>query len=1038
MLSSIIRSVVAEKNVVIVLLVLLAGAVVAYLPRLNLDAVPDVTNVQVAINTEAPGLGAEEVEQQISFPIESVMYGLPEVAEVRSISKTGLSGVTIVFAEGVDIYFARQLVFERLAQAKALIPRSAGVPEMGPNTSGLGQVFQYMLVADEGSNIRGLQLRSLNDWVAKLLILPADGVTDVLSFGGKVAQYQIDLDAARLLAYEITQDEVMEAVRRSNANAGGWYLQQGNEQFTIRGTGLLSSGEAGLQQLRGIPVKVIDGTVIKVENLAKVKIGAEIRQGAISITHRDGEERVVKRGEVVAGIVLKRVGANTKVTIDAVKERLVLVQKALPEGVTLQPYYDQSGLIEAAVATVVDALLIAFALIVVILLLFLMNIRATLLVLISIPISIGIALLAMSLLGMSANLMSLGGLAVAIGMLVDGSVVIVENVVKRLQNEEQATHTTQEIIQAACTQVARPIFFASLIVMLVILPLYSFEGVEAKMFEPMASSILLAILGAMFSAFIFVPALTVMVFRHAPKQRKNPIGARASRAYQWCLRKICRRPLLSVVLLAVPVIAATVVVTPQIGTEFVPELEEGTINMRVTLAPSANLDTSIDVAQKLETMLLEFPEVDYALSRIGRGELGGDPEPVNNIEIYIGLKPVDQWTTASNRMALQAAMQKRLESHPGLLFNFSQPIATRVDELLSGVKAQLAIKLYGPDIDKLVDYGQKIETSVKTVSGTSDVAVEQLSGEPQIIVSPKRETLGRYGFTVRDVMSLVNDGVGGAFAGQIISGNERYDIRVRLKHEDRSSIEKLRALWLRSPTSAWVQLQDVAEVKQVLAPPQIRRDNMQRRVVIEANVDGRDMGGVAADINAAIERDVTLPAGYTVTIGGQFESQQRAEERLSIIVPITLLLIVFMLYLLFRSLKEVFVVLFSLPFALAGGIFALYATGEYLSVSSSVGFITLLGIAALNAVVLVERINELEEECSPLDAVVLGAASRLRPVLMTALTSALGLIPLLMSTGTGAEVQRPLATVIVGGLITSTMLTLLVIPALKIAVHRRS
>lgn len=641
----------------------------------------------------------------------------------------------------------------------------------------------------------------------------------------------------------------------------------------------------------------------------------------------------------------------------------------------------------------------------------------------------------MAWLGISANLMSLGGIAVAIGMLVDGSVVMVENMFKHLNRQlesssDEANDDTKQKLKLAGKEVARPIFFAASIILVVFTPLFSFEGVEAKLFQPMAISIMLAVVSAIVVALFIVPALATFMFKRGVKERESLILKPVDILYRKLL-KIALSQTKAVVFFSLSLIASAAAVLPQIGTEFVPELEEGTINLRVTLAPSSSLETALSVAPILEEKLMAFPEVTYALSRIGRAEIGGDPEPVNNIEIYIGLKPVSEWTSASNRYELQDKMERSLEAFPGLLLNFSQPIATRVDELLSGVKAQLAIKLFGSDLQVLANKGREIETAIKSIEGAKDVALEQIAGEAQLVIAPNRLELSRYGLSVGDVMEVVKDGIGGVEAGQIINGNERYDIYVRLEKEFRSNSEAIADIRLQSPTGAWVRIGDVATVSFESGPPQVRRDDVQRRVVIQANVQGRDMGSVVEDIQAAIKSEVKLPAGYSVSIGGQFESQQRAQQRLSIVVPLSLALIALLLYFAFGSVGQAMLILLNVPLAVIGGVFSLYLSGQYLSVPSSVGFITLFGLAVLNGVVMVESINQrIKDGLVPDKAIFDGATSRLRPVLMTAITSALGLIPMLMSNGVGSEIQRPLASVIVGGLITATLLTLFVVPSL--------
>ena len=1030
--------------------VLAAGA--ALIPQLNLDAFPDVTNIQVTINTEARGLAAEEVEQLITYPIEAVMYALPDVQEVRSISKTGLSVITVVFKEGVDIYFARQLVFERLQDAREQIPPGVGTPEMGPNTSGLGQVFQYILLTDDPQRFDAMQLRSLNDWVVKLLLMPVEGVTEVLSYGGEVRQYQVLADPKRLLAQGLSIQDLTEAIEANNRNAGGWYLNRGPEQLVIRGVGWVRAGEDGLRDIGNIPLKDVDGVPVRVGDVAEVSFGGEIRQGAVTMTRRGADWTPQPLGEVVAGIVLKRMGANTKAAIDGIKARLPAIQQALPEGVVIEAFYDQADLVEQAVTTVSKALLEAFALIVLILALFLLNLRATLLVLISVPLSIGAALTLMSWWGLSANLMSLGGLAIAIGMMVDGSVVMMENIFKHL-SEPDATHrdpVAQGLapgdpdpfdamrdrggiplrIQEAAREVGRPVFYAVIIIVVVFTPLFTLEGVEGKLFQPMAVSIVLAMLASLVVALVALPALASYGFRSGLRHRTSPVLA----PLEWLYRRLLRRALKVrwlVVSAALVLFAGSLALLPRLGTEFVPELEEGTINIRVTLAPSSSLDTALGVAGKLERVLMQLPEVTYASSRIGRAELGGDPEPVSNIEIYVGLKPAAAWTTAPDRTGLQRVMEERMSLHPGLLFSFSQPIATRVDELLSGVKAQLAVKLFGPDLEVLAEQGRAIETLVKGVSGTRDVAMEQIAGESQLVVRPDRDRLARFGIPVAQVMDLVADAIGGMEAGQVIRGSERYDISVRLAPRFRSSAENIRGLILAAPNGAWVRLGDVARVAIESGPPQIRRDDVQRRVVVEANVEGRDMGGLVAELRGRIDREIELPPGYSVVFGGQFENQERAQARLMIVVPLSLGLIFLLLYFAFHSVGQALLIMLNVPLALIGGIAALYWTGQYLSVPGSIGFIALFGVAVLNGVVMVNAINQnLEAGLGMADAVYHGALSRLRPVLMTAAITALGLIPMLLATGVGSEVQRPLATVVVGGLASSTFLTLFVLPSL--------
>ncbi|MPY26093.1 efflux RND transporter permease subunit [Shewanella psychropiezotolerans] len=1078
MLQRLIEVAIRNRLMVVLALIAVAIASVAMLPKLNLDAFPDVTNVQVTVNTEAEGLAAEEVEKLISYPVESAMYALPAVTEVRSLSRTGLSLVTVVFAEGTDIYFARQQVFEQLQAAREMIPDGIGVPEIGPNTSGLGQIYQYILRAEPGSGIDAAELRSLNDYLVKLIMMPVGGVTDVLSFGGDVRQYQVQIDPNKLRSYGLNMEQVTTALESNNRNAGGWFMEQGQEQLVVRGYGLLPSGDAGLKAIAQIPLTEVAGTPVRVSDIANVDYGSEIRVGAVTMTRRDEAGNPQDLGEVVAGVILKRMGANTKATIDDINARTSLVEQALPDGVTFEVFYDQADLVDQAVTTVRDALLMAFVFIVVILALFLVNIRATMLVLLSIPVSIGLALMVMSYFGMSANLMSLGGLAVAIGMLVDGSVVMVENIFKHLTQPDRQhlndariradgeadpyhadedgagtpahSETSAAIgmrVMLAAKEVCSPIFFATAIIIVVFAPLFALEGVEGKLFQPMAVSIILAMLSALVVALVAVPALAVYLFKRGITLRESAVLKPIESVYRRLLTLTMARPK-TVVITAVTLFVLSMSLLPRLGTEFVPELEEGTINLRITLAPTASIQTSIDVAPKIEKLLLEFPEVEYALSRIGAPELGGDPEPVSNIEIYIGLKPVEEWQSASSRVELQKLMEEKISVFPGLLFTFSQPIATRVDELLSGVKAQLAIKIFGPDLDVLSASGERLSDLVSKIPGAVDVSLEQVSGEAQLVVRPKRDVLARYGISVDEVMSLVSQGIGGVSAGQVIDGNARYDINVRLAEQYRSSPDALRDLLLNGVNGATVRLGEVASVEVEMAPPNIRRDDVQRRVVVQANVSGRDMGSVVKDIYAVIPQ-AKLPAGYTVVVGGQYENQQRAQQKLMLVVPISIGLIALLLFFSFGSLKQVALIMANVPLALIGGVVALFISGTYLSVPSSIGFITLFGVAVLNGVVLVDSINQRRQQAlreatgtlgqgeSLYDSVYEGTVGRLRPVLMTALTSALGLIPILISSGVGSEIQQPLAVVIIGGLFSSTALTLLVLPTLYRWIYRK-
>ncbi len=1004
-------------------LILLFGAlVIAYglwsIARLNVDAFPDVTNIQVQINTSAPGLAAVEVEQLITFPIENVMNGLPDITEVRSISKAGLSLVSVVFEDTVDIYFARQLVLERLQVARERIPPGMGDPEMGPITTGLGQIYRYVL---SGEGMNSMELRTINDWLVKVQLRTVPGVADVLSFGGNVRQYQVQVDPDRLLKFGLTLDDVTAAIEANNTNAGGWYLEGAQEQLVIRGTGLIRGGREGLTDIENIVLKTIDGTAVYVRDVATVEYGAEIRQGAVTL---NGD------GEVVMGNVLLLKGANTKRVIEAVQVKVASLQKALPQGVKIVPVYDQSDLVDKAVSTVTTALAEAAVLIVIVLFLFLWDFRSALIVVCTIPLSMLIAVIMMRWFGLSANLQSLGGLAIGIGMMVDGSIVMVENIVRHLSEGDHRREPLVHRVLRAAQEVGQPIFFAVLIIIVVFLPLFTLQGVEGKLFSPMAFTVAFAMLGSLVVALTIVPVLCAAIFRKTMREHDHFLIRWLKSGYRPLLRfALARR--MTVVAFAVLTLLASLAMVPFLGTEFVPELDEGTMSIRVTMNPSISLDQSIEIGNKLEQKLLEYPEVTYVFSAIGRAEIGGDPEPISNNELVVGLKPQTEWTTADNRGELIEIFQEDLSEYPGILLNFSQPIATRVDELLSGVRAQLAIKLFGEELEILQEKGQEIEAVVKSISGASDVQMEQISGEAQLVVTADREALARYGLNVAQVMDLVSTAIGGEAVSQVIEGQRRFDVYVRIAETFRDSPQAIGNLWISNGEGLRVPLSQVADIRIVQGPPTVSRENAQRRVVVQANVRGRDMGGFVEEAQQSLARNVELPPGYYITWGGQFENQQRAQQTLMVVVPLCLAMIFLLLYISFNSIRNALLIILNVPLALIGGIFALAISGQYLSVPSSIGFIALFGVAVLNGVVMVSYFNKLVLEGMPVvEAVAEGSMLRLRPVLMTATVASLGLIPLLLATGIGSEVQRPLATVVVGGLVSSTLLTLLVLPAL--------
>jgi cobalt-zinc-cadmium resistance protein CzcA len=993
---------------------------IAALRALPVDAFPDVSPVLVQVVTESPGLAPQEVEALVTYPLEVAMNGIPGVERTQSISAFGLSQVNIYFHDNVDIYFARQLVFERVQTAREAIPRGLGDPALGPITTGLGQVYQYLVT---GKGVSADSLRTLQDWIVRTRLRTVPGVAEVLSFGGDVKQYQVQVDPGKLLQYHVTLPQVVEALERNNSSAGGSYIVVGSEEYLVRGLGLVRT----LDDIANVIVAERENTPVYVRNLGRVAFGPEIRRGAVTV---NGE------GERVAGIVLKRVFENTSAVIERTRTEVDAVNGTLPPDIKVVPFYDQADLIDRAISTVRSALLEGGVLIIAVLLVFLGNVRSAAIVTAMLPASALLAFILMRVAGMSANLMSLGGLAIGIGMLVDGGVVMVENVYRHLAESRDGHTPRTEVLRRAAHEVARPIVFAIAIIIIVFLPLFTFEGVEGKLFKPMALTITFAMVGSLIFSLTLVPVLCSLGLRPSHDEDTRVVRwakARYEPMLRWAMART--RP---VVVGALAALALSLAAVPLLGTEFVPALEEGSILYRVTLAPSAGLDESIRVAGEMERIVKQFPEVIDVVSKTGRAEAGGDPEPVNNVEVTVTLRPVSEWKHQSKAQLIDA-MRARMEAVPGVELNFSQPIATRVDELISGVRAQLAIKVFGDDLDSLARIGADIERITRGLPGAKDVQTEQVLGQPQLLIRIDRTAVARLGLNVEDVQSVVRTAVGGSGAGQVFDGQRRFDIFVRYAEPFRANPQAIARALVTAEDGARVPLEQVAHIEEVVGPKQISREASQRRVVVQANVEGRDLGGFVAEAQDAVAKSVSLPSGYFVTWGGQFENQRRAMARLAVIVPVTIGLIFLLLFSSFGSARQATLIILNVPFALIGGIVALFVTRQYLSVPASVGFIALFGVAVLNGVVLVTYINQLRAEGASLnDAIIRGTLLRLRPVLMTALVASLGLVPLLLARGAGSEIQRPLATVVVGGLVTSTILTLLVLPVLYARFEQRA
>ncbi len=990
--------------------------------QLPVDAFPDVTPALVQVFTETEGLAPEEVEKYITSPVETAMNGLPNLKEIRSVSNFGLSVINIYFEDGTDIYFARQLVGERLQLAREGIPEGFGEPEMGPIATGLGQIL-FFVVEDEKQNRTPEEIREIQDWLIKFNLQTVPGVTEVLSLGGEVKQFQVQVRPADLLRYDLTIHDVKKMVEANNGNAGAQFLVKNAEEYIIRSVGLAEK----ISDLERVVLKVRDGTPVYLNQVADVVVGGEIRRGLATMNGK---------GEVVVGMVLKLIGTNTSKVIADVKTKLAEINLVLPEGVKVVPYYDQATLVSKCVKTVIDSLVFGVLLVAGVLLLFMGGFRASLVVSLSIPFSIFFAFILMRVLGIGANLMSLGGLAIAIGMMVDATIVMVENV-DRMLRESDPAESRMAIVARACIEVGRPVIFAVAIIVIVFLPLFTLQGVEGKTFKPLAQTIALGMFGSLLYALFLAPVMSDLLMR-----RPRSIASGEGPKEAWIVRMLLLpyRPVVSLFVrrrwlavgLAGLMLLAGAVVLPRIGSEFVPRLDEGDLLIRATMSPSISIEESRDTMLRFEKRLMDkFPEVSRVVTRVGRGEVGAHADPVNSAEAFVSLKPQDQWTSANKPDELYSKISAAFESFPGAQFNVTQPIAAAVDELLTGTKAELAIKIFGGDMDLLKEKASEIEAVIRKIPGSADVQKDQVTGTPQLLIRIDRQAIARYGVNVEDVQGVIRTAIGGETAGQIFEGIRRFDITVRFAKEARDDAESIRHILISAPGGAKVPLDQLAMIDEIVGPRQITRENNQRFITVQCNVRGRDIGSFVAEGQKAIAEQIKMPPGYLVSWGGQFELQQEANKQLSLVVPVTLLIILLLLYMNFTSLKNTFLILLNIPLALVGGVVALWLTGQNLSVPSSVGFIALFGIALENGMVLVTYLNQLVRDGVPVDkASIQGASMRLRAVLMTAITTALGLIPLLVSSGTGSEVQRPLATVVIGGLFTSTVLTLLVIPAL--------
>lgn len=1001
-----------QRLLVLVALVLVSIAGVRSVMELPIDAFPDVTNNQVQVLTNARGLAPVEVEKLVTAPLEIAMQGIPDVVEIRSTSKFALSVVTVVFEEHVDPFFARQLVFERIQQARDELPEGMAEPELGPMTSGMGEIYMYTLEGDGSHDL--MELRTLQDWVVKPQLRTVTGVTEVNSFGGHLKQYQVLIDPAKLVSYHLTLHDVLEALAQTSSVAGGNYIEHNKEQFIVRGLGLAES----MDDVRQTVVTTRHDVPIYVRDIAAVELGPEVRHGAVTAD---------AQGEVVSGIVMMLRGENSRAVIERVRAKVAQINESLPEGVRVKPYYDQTDLVHKTIRTVETNLLEGGLLVVAVLFFFLRNVRAALLVAATIPLSMLFAFIGMRWLGLSANLMTLG--AIDFGLIVDGSVVMVENAMRRLSLPENQGRSRLEVVKESAREVGKPIFFGVLIIVLVYLPILTLEGMEGKMFAPMALTVGFALIGSLLLALMVIPVIAAWVLPSHVDEKPRRLMGRLEAIYRRSLHQAMGRRSLTLGV-ALAAFLGSLAMIPLLGSEFLPEMDEGSYTIQTIRLPSISLTESLAMQHEVEKALREFPEVESVVSRTGRADIASDPMGVNLTDTFVSLKPRSEWKQPS-KAALEDALRERLARIPGVNYNFTQPIAMRVDELVSGVKSDVAVKLYGEDLDVLSRTANRIAAVVRKVPGAREVNVEQVEGQTFLNIQINRAALARYGSSVRHVQELIEAAIGGRTVGEIIEGQRRFDILVKFPEERRGSVEAIEGLMIDTPKGGMVPLSQVASIRMEEGPAQVSREDSQRRIVVEANVAGRDIGSFVADAKRAIHQEVQVPANYFVSWGGQFENQERAMRRLAFVVPLSILMIFLLLYSAFNSLRMASLVLLILPLATAGGILSLWLRGLHLSVSAAIGFIALFGIAVLNGIVMVSTFNRLQEEgLSAREAAEAGAVNRLRPVLMTALVASLGFVPMALSTGAGAEVQRPLATVVIGGLVSATLLTLYVLPIL--------
>ena len=1010
--------------VLLCLAALVASGVAAY-RQLPVEAFPDLTNNQVVVVTEARGLAAIEVEERVTYPVETALMGSPGAEQVRSVSKAGLSIVTVVFDDGVPVYFARQLVTERLNDARERLP--AGVaPVLGPVATAFGEIYQYLITSP---SVDTMETKAVHDWDVRTRLRSIRGVSEVNSWGGLTRQYEVVANPGQLERYGLTLRQLFEAIASNNESFGGGFIEHASERYTVRGIGLVRNED----DIRRIIVDAINGVPVLLGDVAEVRVAAMARQGAV--TH-DGA------GETMAGMVIMLKGENGKDVANRVKSRMSEIGSSLPAGMHIMPFYDQTEVIDRTAHTVRKNLLEGSFLVVLVLFVFLRDVRAALVTAAVIPLSMLVGFIGMRLFGVSANLMSLG--AIDFGLIVDGAVVMMENFIRRRSDgshdpgDLRHHHGRMALFTNAATEVARPILFGVLIIVAVYLPVFTLQGLEGKMFRPMAITVCSAILGSLLLSLTAVPV--------AASYLLSVVGVHHEERWFVRLRDVYRAHLANAMdhswrTLAIALVVVTTALgsVPLLGTEFMPKLDEGAILIETRKLPSVSLQQSVDLSTRVEKIIRSFPEVRQVVTKIGRPDVATEAMGIYQGDVYVLLKPAEAWTAGRDKAALIDGMAAALASMPGVTFNFTQPMAMRLDEVVSGVKADVAVKVFGPDPDTLERIGAEIAQALSGVSGVADLQAEALSGAAQLQITVDRDKIARYGLNVSDVRDVVEAVVGGLKVTEVLDGPRRFPVVVKLGGETDANISAIENLLLTGPGGERVPLGRVATVTETQAPEMIAHDNAERRLVVQANVRGRDIGSFVAEARRQVEGTVSLPPGYHLTWGGQFENQARATARLAVVVPLSIAIIFLLLFITFGRLRQAGLVILNVPFALVGGVAALWLRGLNLNLSASIGFIALFGVAVLNGVVLIAAVNRLRDEGLPLrEATLAGAATRLRPVLMTALVAAFGFVPMAISQGAGAEIQRPLATVVIGGIVTSTLLTLIVVPTLYEVIERRA